>query len=62
MIVEKTHRHIHFSTRKFGKFMGGGKFAVDFKLNDYETNLISSFSTSTRFNYVLRSKYPSATQ
>jgi hypothetical protein len=26
MIVGKTGRQMHFSARKFGKFMGGGKF------------------------------------
>ena len=36
MIVGKTGRHMHFSTRKFGKFKGGGKF-VGGKLNAVRT-------------------------
>ena len=35
MIVGKTRRQIHFSTQKFGKFKGGGKF-VGKKLNGFK--------------------------
>ena len=34
--IQKTPLQMHFSARKFGKFVGGGKF-VSKKLNDLKT-------------------------